>query len=162
MSPQGFIAEIQVLQDGLRRFLLALCCGNSMKADDLAQEALIKAYLGYESLRDGAALKSWIYRIAYHTFIDGERSIVVKESLEAAAGIIADSQHESDANFRYQSLHMALAQLAPQERSAILLYYFEGYSQKEIAEMTSQKENTVCQQLSRGRHHLKELLDYEQ
>lgn len=38
MSPEEFSGKIQGLQDGLRRFLLALCCGDSTRADDLAQE----------------------------------------------------------------------------------------------------------------------------
>ena len=45
MTREQFIGVIQTEQDSLRRFLLALCCGNRDEADDIAQDTLVKAYL---------------------------------------------------------------------------------------------------------------------
>jgi len=61
----------------------------------------------------------------------------------------------------YQALYMALSQLSEKERTAISLFYMEGYSIKEIAEITDSNENAVKQQLSRGRSHLKTLMPDE-
>lgn len=159
MSPDQFVNGIKDLQDGLRRFLLALCCGNRQKADDLAQETLIKAYIGADSLQRADALKAWIYRIAYRTFINGERSVMTSLPLDEAREIAADTT--ADGDLRYQALHTALAGISPLERSAIVFFYFEGYSTREIAEMTSTSDDAVKQQLSRGRRHLRELLSQE-
>ena len=45
MSPERFIDLIRTEQESLRRFLLVLCGGNSQEADDIAQEALVRAYV---------------------------------------------------------------------------------------------------------------------
>ena len=50
MNREQFISHIEDCQKPLRRFLTALCCGDSQLADDIAQEALIKAYLSSEVL----------------------------------------------------------------------------------------------------------------
>ena len=45
MSPERFIDLIRVEQESLRRFLLALCGGDELLADDIAQDALVSAYV---------------------------------------------------------------------------------------------------------------------
>ncbi len=60
-----------------------------------------------------------------------------------------------------KSLYMALEQLPPKERSAILLYYIKGYSVHEIADIVAATEDAIKQQLSRGRNKLKTLLKDE-
>lgn len=159
MNPQQFLNAVKELQDGLRRFLLALCCGDSARADDLAQEALIKAYLGMGTLKNQEMMKSWLYRIAYRCFIDSARRAVLNLDISEAAGMAADRSTEADSNFRYQELHHALRQLGPRDRSAIVLFYFEGYSSSEIARMTGSTDAAVRKQLSRGRTELKKFLN---
>ena len=72
-----------------------------------------------------------------------------------------DSSFAADRDFRYQPLYMALEQLPPKERSAILLYYIKGYSVHEIADIVAATEDAIKQQLSRGRNKLKTLLKDE-
>ena len=45
MSPERFIDLVRAEQESLRRFLLALCGGDSLDADDIAQDALVRAYV---------------------------------------------------------------------------------------------------------------------
>jgi RNA polymerase sigma-70 factor (ECF subfamily) len=52
--------------------------------------------------------------------------------------------------------------LPPKYRSVIHLYYYEGYSTREIAEMTAQKDSTVREQLTRARRMLKKYMEGEQ
>ncbi len=66
---------------------------------------------------------------------------------------------EADASFVHQDLYLALRTLPPKERSAITLYYLNGYSIKEIAKITDTSDNAVKQQLSRGRDKLKQILE---
>ncbi len=156
MNRSEFSQLVLSTQEGLRRFLLALCCGDSALADDLAQEAYVKAYMAADSLADVRAFPAWLRRIAYNTFVSSRRAVRSDEPIEAARTICADTA--SDDAFRYQALYMALARLSDRERSAVALFYFDGFSIKEIAEISNASEGAVKQLLSRARAHLKDFL----
>ena len=158
MERSRFIDLVRREQKSLRRFLLALCCGNQSEADDIAQESLVKAYLSSDDFRDEGKFRSWIYRIAHNTFLDHVRLRKLPEPLERAA-VMPDEENDSDRSFRYQELYEAISILPPKERSAILLYYINGYSIKEIAVIVDSKPDAVKQQLSRGRERLRFLIE---
>ena len=156
MTREQFIEIINIEQERLRRFLLALCCGNRDEADDIAQNALLKAYLSI-SKYEGT---TWLYRIAYNLFIDTNCCRRTLQSLETLEKHV-DATFDADRDFRYQPLYMALEKLPPKERTAILLFYLKGYSIKEIADIVDATEDAVKKQLSRGRVKLKNLLKDE-
>ena len=156
MNKQQFIRNVELCQKEVRRFLTALCNGEISLAEDLAQDSFVKAYLNIDKINDESKFKAWIYRIAYNTFLSHTRTVRNKSTLSDAYDMISDDTPEH--KFRYQSLYNALSMLPEKIRSAILLYYMSGYTIKEIAEITDCTEETVRQQLSRGRKHLKGLL----
>lgn len=143
-------------QKAFRRFLTALCCGNSSMADDIAQESYIKAYLSSDGLEDLDKFNAWLYKIGYNTFINSLRSEhrhVDPEVLDAE-----EASEKSDKAFRYEALYMALDRIPTNERTAILLFYMDGYQVKEIAGIIDRSEDSVRQYLTRGRFHLRQLL----
>ncbi len=156
MTREEFINHVEGTQESFRRFLVALCCGDSSLADDIAQEAYIKAYLSLGSFRKIGKFDAWIYRIGYNTFLNHRRaekkSMGYEEAEKLAGGDVPDS------SFRYEALYEALDQLSPAERTCILLFYLEGYSIKEIASIVQASQDAVKQHLYRGRKHLKDLL----
>lgn len=156
MTREQFIEIIKTEQEALRRFLLALCCGNRDEADDIAQDALVKAYLSLSKYEG----KTWLYSIAYHLFVDSTRCQHAMQPLDVLAKQ-EDASFAADRDFRYQSLYMALEQLPPKERMAILLFYLKGYTIKEIAGIVDATEDAVKKQLSRGREKLKTFLKDE-
>ncbi|MDE6544247.1 MAG: RNA polymerase sigma factor [Muribaculaceae bacterium] len=156
MTQIEFVKCVEGCQKQVRRFLTALCCGDSMRADDIAQDAFIKAYLSCDSVRDEEKFVRWIHRIAYNTFISSQR--VVKTSVPLDELYSIESGNRSDASFKYQELYAALDKLSEKERTAILLFYMEGYDIKEIAEITDSTIDAVKQLLKRGREHLKHIL----
>ena len=156
MNSEQFIAFVSTEQESLRRFLLALCVGNRDEADDIAQEALIKAYLARDTIRNAGQFGAWLYRIAYNTFLDHQRRLRTHANIEEADTLMADSA--ADGSFEYQELYSALRTLPPKERTAILLFYLKGYSVREIADIEHGTEAAVRQQLSRGREQLKNKL----
>lgn len=156
MTREVFIAQVEREQEALRGFLLALCCGNKGDADDLAQDALVKAYLSCSGYQDMGRFRSWLFKIAYNNFLNHKASLRTTESIDEARTLI--SSHSADSNFEHQSLYLALRTLPPKERSAITLFYLNGYSIKEIAAITETSEDAVKKQLSRGRDKLKERL----
>ena len=153
MTREQFIELIKKEQEPLRRFLLALCCGNRDEADDIAQEALVKAYLSL-SKYEGT---TWLYRFAYHQFIDTTRCRRTMQPMDVLEKQ-EDASFAADRDFRFQSLYIALEELPPKERTAILLFYLKGYSIREITDIVEATEDAVKKQLSRGREKLKILL----
>ena len=156
MTKNEFISNVESSQKAVRRFLTALCCGDSFLADDLAQDTYMKAYLACDDFH-GGKFSSWVYRIAYNTFLSHCRCAKPTESITEAENKFGTD--DADVQFRYQGLYLALDKLSEKERGAILLFYMEGYGVKEIAEITGSNLEAVRQQLSRGRQHLKALLD---
>ncbi len=157
MTREVFIAHVEREQEALRGFLLALCCGNKSDADDLAQDALVKAYLSLSGYQNKGKFRSWLFKIAYNTFLNHKAGCRTMESIDEARTLIGGT--EADASFVHQDLYLALRTLPPKERSAITLYYLNGYSIKEIAKITDASDNAVKQQLSRGRDKLKQILE---
>ena len=153
MTREAFITQVEREQEALRCFLLALCGGNKSDADDLAQDALVKAYLSLAGYRDEGKFRSWLFKIAYNTFLNHKASCRMMESIDEARTLIGGT--EADSSFEHQDLYLALRTLPPKERSAITLYYMNGYSIKEIATITDASQDAVKQQLSRGRDKLK-------
>lgn len=157
MNRSEFVECVEGCQKQVRRFLTALCCGDSMTADDIAQDAFVKAYLSCDSIRDEKKFLSWIYRIAYNTFVSSRRSLKPGTTgLDEAAHV--EGGEASDSAFRYQELYSAMKGLSAKERTAILLFYMQGYDTGEIAEITGSTTDAVKQLLSRGRAHLRTLL----
>lgn len=160
MTREQFTEMVQREQEPLRRFLLALCCGDREEADDIAQEALVKAYLSLSDYEERGKGTAWLYRIAYRTFLDSCHSRSLLQPLEVMDGQ-EDTTYAADRDFRYQSLYLALEKLPPKERSALLLFYIGGYSVREIAGIMDATEDAVKKRLSRGRKKLKTLLEDE-
>ena len=156
MTREVFIANVEREQEALRGFLLALCCGRKDDADDLAQDALVKAYLSCAGYQDKGKFRSWLFMIAYNTFLNHKVSLRCTESIDEARTLVSSTT--ADSEFEHQDLYLALRTLPPKERSAITLFYLNGYNIKEIAMITETSEDAVKKQLSRGRDKLREQL----
>ena len=159
MTREVFISQVEREQEALRGFLLALCCGNKDDADDLAQDALVKAYLSSAGYQDKGRFRSWIFKIAYNTFLNHKASRRTMETIDEARTLVSTAA--ADSSYEHQSLYLALRTLPPKERSSITLFYLTGYSIKEIAAITDTSEDAVKKQLSRGRDKLKQQLTME-
>ena len=70
MTEERFIDLVRIEQVPLRRFLLALCSGDSATADDIAQDSLVRAYVASGSFKGLSSFRTWLFRIAYNCYID--------------------------------------------------------------------------------------------
>lgn len=157
MNRLEFTRLVEKHQKAVRRFLTALCCGDTVHADDLAQDSFLKAFVNCGELRDESKFVSWIFRIAYTTFVSSKRSIRPLTSIEEARDVCGPES--ADKSFEYQELYCCLEKLSEKERYAILLYYMQGYSINEIAGIMDASVDAVKKNLSRGRLHLKNFLE---
>jgi RNA polymerase sigma-70 factor (ECF subfamily) len=107
MTSEQFIKHVEGTQMAFRRFLVALCCGDAALADDIAQDAYIKAYLSCESLNDIDKFNAWLFKIGYNTFISHKRSKRAFADYEEARNIM--SLETTDSQFRYQELYIAIS-----------------------------------------------------
>ena len=149
MTRERFIELVTAEQEPLRRFLLALCGGDRAISEDIAQDALVKAYLA-----SGEFVEH--YKIAYRTFLDyAKRPHRLAEPLDERI----EGGERADATFRYEALYHAIDQLPEQSRAAVLLYHIEGYSFGDIATITHSNPIAVRQRLSRGLRQLKIILE---
>ena len=163
MTKEQFIELIAREQESLRRFLRGLCRGDDFRADDIAQEALLKAYLSFERFEGRSRFSTWLFRIAFNCWYDSRKAAGKKSewlSLDDGPPGETDVQ-ESDIDIRHehQQLYMAIGSLPLQEQTVILLFYMEDKSIKEIEIITGMPSGTIRSHLSRGRRHLKEYLE---
>ena len=156
MNRHEFVKCVESSQRNLRRFLAGLCAGDLSLADDIAQDAYLKAYMNSEKFNDIPNFNLWIYKIAYNTFLTKKRHSYRFTDISDVKKM--ESSLQSDSAFKYETLYKALDRLPPKERSGVLLFYMEGYSSKEIAEILDISDDSVRKNLSRARLHLKNLI----
>ncbi len=140
----------------------ALCSGSTKaEAEDVLQQALLKAFEKIDSLKNEAKFRSWFFQIITRCFYTAVRKpfwtrfvSLNSEKSEASFTIFEDSFFEEN-----QLLIGALSRLEKKERAALLLFEIGGFSIKEITKMQNEKsESTVKSRLSRSRKKLKEFM----
>jgi len=159
----------QRYQMPMQRFALRLT-SEEESAPDLAQEAMLQAYLSLGSLRDPARFKSWLYGIMLNVYRNRLRDRKIAFfSLEA----IMEGLHFFPAPFsapvltpeklteereQYQTVLKAVNDLSPADRDILLLFYYVQLSLPEIVSMINLPAGTVKVRLHRARQRLKTVL----
>ena len=158
MTREQFIAEISILQEPLRRFLLGMCRGDVFTADDIAQESLLKAYLHYGTFQGRSSFSTWLFRIGYNCFCNhiGKKILATESITEKENLIPSEDEYDKDSS----ALYAAIDGLPASEKATVLLFYMEDYSTKEISEILGMPSVTVRSHLHRARRHLKKNLEH--
>ena len=159
MNAEQFIKQIEREQAPLRRFLRTLCRGDAAKADDIAQEALMKAYLHYEDFAERSKFATWLYRIAYRAFVDWSASALRKERHRESIDAPSARRIATETAADYRPLYDAIEGLSDEERICVILFYMEDRSVAEIVQITGMPAGTIKSHLSRARAHLKKKLE---
>jgi RNA polymerase sigma-70 factor, ECF subfamily len=149
--------------------LIARMVQDSATAEDLAQEAFVKAWRSLHTYDASRKLSSWLFKIAHNTAIDHLRKHAPETvSLEAPqeddgrgglAAVLSDLSSEDPAAAAERRdmarfLERAISRLRPEYREAVVLFYVEGASYQEICEATGLPLGTVKTNLHRARKEL--------
>lgn len=157
---QAAFGELVRRRQGWARALLRRMCSNAAEADDLAQEAFIKAWERIRDLETPAAFPGWFRRIAVTTFLMAKRrQKAVFEEIDDASPIASDDSTPEAAAGAKIDLERALARLSDAERLCVTLNHGEGLSHSEIVEMTGLPLGTVKSHVLRGTEKLRRMLE---
>jgi RNA polymerase sigma-70 factor (ECF subfamily) len=158
MRKPGSQRAVQALVDthylSLYRYAFRLT-GSACDAEDLTQEAFCKAQMNLSQLRDAQRAKAWLFSIlrnAYLHRVRADRHMVV--SLESI-GDLAEPSSEPLPEIDPNRLQQALNELPEVFRTPIILYYFEDFSYRDIAEQMDLPLGTVMSRLARAKAHLR-------
>jgi RNA polymerase sigma-70 factor (ECF subfamily) len=164
MTMPGNQRSVQRLVDdyyaALYRYAYRLT-GSAADADDLTQEAYCKAQSCLGQLRDLTRARPWLFSILRNAYLQRIRSDRQQRwvTLDAAAELAeAPAETDSPIDIDPERLQQALSELAEGFRTPVILYYFEDFSYRDIAEQMDLPIGTVMSRLARAKTHLRSRL----
>lgn len=150
-SKERFAKEVKKYRNDLYRFALTIM-KNEADAQDAVGDAILKAFENRESLKSYEKFKPWIMQIlsntCYSMLKKNTRVVLVEDAWELKEPV----EKKPD------EMWELVMGLEDDFREVVCLYYYEGFSIKEIGRLLSVSEGTVKSRLSRAREKLKVLL----
>lgn len=155
----SFKHELTELIPHLRAFARSLC-GNAVLADDLAQEAMLKAWKSRESYQPGSNLKAWCFTILRNHYYSETRRSWRRQPLdpEVAEATLVANDNLTD-SLELLSLHNALRKLPDEQREALILVGAGGMQYEDAAEICGCAVGTIKSRVSRARKSLTDFMN---
>ena len=130
---------VETYHPAVYRFLSRLCLGRRQEAEDLCQEAFLRAFRAFERLPPDAHHRAWIYRIAYNLFLNQRR--------RAATVELPEELPARDIDHAGYDLARRVAEfvrtLPAKQRAALVLRHVEGRDYAEVAEILGCSEDSA-------------------
>lgn len=143
----------------LRAFAVTLC-GNAERADDLVQEALLRAWSNLHTFDQGTNMRAWLFTILRNAFYSQWRKR--RNEVEDADGAMAarlSVAAPQPSHMEMQDFKEALSRIPPDQREALILVQASGFSYEEAAEVCGCAVGTVKSRVNRARRRLAQMLD---
>ena len=162
LDDAAFKRELTGLIPHLRAFARSLC-GDAFMADDLAQDAMLKAWHARESFQAGTNMKAWAFTILRNVFYSEKRRSWRRESLdpEVAEATLVSPSNPGD-GLDLLALRNALNMLPEDQREALILVGAGGLAYEEAAEVCGCAVGTIKSRVSRARKAVTDLLESNQ
>lgn len=160
---RGDVAALEELvrrhRDAAYRIALRICL-NSADAEDVAQEALVRAWRSLQSFRGDAAFSTWLYRIVTNLALNAvsRRREQPTDEPPEPPGPELDPAGRVQQRERLDAVLSALGDLPAEQRACWVLREVEGLSYEELAEVLDLTLSAVKGKLFRARTHLSEAL----
>lgn len=152
---EAFIQVVSKYKEGLYREAYSILM-NKEDAEDAISSAVLKAYTHLSDIHDMKNTKAWLFRIVINECKDmlRQRSKLKYSDVPITEVAIEDTDATQD-------LYEFVSQLEPQFKEVILLFYYEGFKIREIAQILDIPEGTVKSRLARAKEYLKVFIQKE-
>ena len=160
-ADEAFRRELLGTLPHLRAFARGLS-GRPDYADDLAQEAAIKAWTARERYTPGTNMRAWTFAILRNHYLSELRRSRRQTDLDEGVAermLVMDADQEG--GLHLSDMDAALQQLAPERREAVMLVGAGGFTYEEAAEIANCAVGTMKSRVARARAELNRLLDAE-
>lgn len=166
-NPECFGVLLDRYTQKLTRYIHRISSASTEEAEDILQDAFIKAYQSLQSYDPQYAFSTWMYRITHNVVISNYRKKKVRPQIhfsELPEALIASfaSESKTDAYVtseeRAVALRDAINQLPEKYRDVVVLHYFEQYSYDEIADILKKPPGTIATWLNRAKKKLETLV----
>ncbi|MEB3416684.1 sigma-70 family RNA polymerase sigma factor [Alteriqipengyuania sp. WL0013] len=155
----AFKRELTEVVPHLRAFARGLC-GRPDMADDLVQEALLKAWAAQQRFEPGTSMRAWTFVILRNAYLtDMRRNRFRGEYDETVAERILTAPAGQEEPVHLSDMHRALLTLPPERREALLLVGAGGFSYEEAAEICGCAVGTIKSRVGRARAALTSMLE---
>ncbi|MEE4117058.1 MAG: RNA polymerase sigma factor [Marinilabiliaceae bacterium] len=149
-----------------RVYSLALkICSCTEDAEEIAQDAFLKAYRSLKSFRHKSSFATWLYRITYNTAITSIRkkksdTLKIEDFPADSVDFLKECETEEEAEREYRTalLNFAIQKLDTNDRAIISLFYYQESSVEEIAGILNFSCSNVKVRLYRARRKLEEII----
>jgi RNA polymerase sigma factor (sigma-70 family) len=141
--------------------------GNQQDAEEVVQDAFLKAFGALADFKQAAKFSTWLYRIVYNTALTRKRSrSPVTNDLSESSGLVADlnqapigweSLQQGD---RKKYISLALSRLPPDDALVLTLHHLGEKSIAEVCDIMGKKTSAVKMQLLRSRKQLEQELNW--
>lgn len=169
-NQEAFSELVELYKDKVYQIAYRML-GNVHEAQDIAQEAFLRAYVNIDSFDENRKFSTWIFRIATNLSIDRlrkkkpnfhlEDKVAGTEDLNYYSQIATDEKLPEEEVLQIEMqewIQKEIMMLPPKYRSAIILKYMEDLSLKEIGEILNLPVATVKTRIHRGREALRKRL----
>ena len=154
----AFKRELTEVIPHLRAFARGLC-GRADMADDLVQEALLKAWAAQDRFEPGTSMRAWTFVILRNAYLTDMRRNRFRGTYdEGVAERILTQPAAQEEPLHLSDMHRALLTLPPERREALLLVGAGGFSYEEAAEICGCALGTIKSRVGRARAALNEML----
>ena len=152
---ETFRRDLTALIPKMRAYARSMCGRDASEGDDLAQEALLKAWTGRGSYTPGTNLKAWVFMILRNQFYSDKRRSWRAQQLdqETAEATLVAIDNPMDA-IQLDELRRSMSLLPDEQREALILIGAGGFSYEEVAEMCGAATGTIKSRVSRARDRL--------
>jgi RNA polymerase sigma-70 factor (ECF subfamily) len=158
-TDEAFKRELVGLIPHLRAFARTLT-GDPAAADDLAQDAMLKAWDARASFQMGTNMKAWTFMILRNQFYSEKRRAWRQTQLDQeAAERTLIAVDDPEAPVALDELRLGLERLPPEQREALILVGAGGFAYEEAAEICGCAVGTVKSRVSRARRALQAILE---